>query len=81
MPHPSRRAFLTSLGTAAMGPLLLSRRAFAQTLPARVDAAALRERIEALSMFGRPRAELSPTVSLASRIRMRMSLAGATSSI
>jgi N-carbamoyl-L-amino-acid hydrolase len=54
MPCPSRRAFLTTLGTAAIGPVVLSTRAFAQNLPARVDAAALRERIEALSRFGRP---------------------------
>ena len=54
MPNSSRRAFLTNLATAAMGPLVLGRRAFAQNLPARVDAAALRQRIEALSMFGRP---------------------------
>ena len=51
---PSRRAFLTSLGTAAVGPVILGRRAFAQDVPARVDAAALRQRIEALSSFGRP---------------------------
>ncbi len=37
-----------------MGPLLLSRRAYAQALPARIDATALRQRIEALSRFGRP---------------------------
>src|SRR6187431_479647 len=51
---PSRRVFLTSLATAAMGPAVLGRRAFAQNLPARVDATALQQRIEALSMFGRP---------------------------
>jgi N-carbamoyl-L-amino-acid hydrolase len=45
---------LTSLGTAAVGPVILGRRAFAQNLPARVDATVLRQRIEALSMFGRP---------------------------
>jgi N-carbamoyl-L-amino-acid hydrolase len=54
MAYPSRRAFLSSLLTAAMGPAVLGRRTFAQTLPARVDAAALRQRIEALSLFGRP---------------------------
>jgi len=53
MPNPSRRAFLTNLATAATGPLVLGQRAFAQNLSARVDAAALRQRIEALSMFGR----------------------------
>ena len=54
MPYPSRRVFLTSLATAAIGPVVLGRRAFAQNLPARVDATALRQRIEALSRFGRP---------------------------
>jgi N-carbamoyl-L-amino-acid hydrolase len=54
MINPSRRAFLTSLATAAMSPTILDRRAFAQNLPARVDAMALRRRIEGLSMFGRP---------------------------
>jgi N-carbamoyl-L-amino-acid hydrolase len=37
-----------------MGPVVLGRRAFAQNLPARVDATVLRQRIEALSRFGRP---------------------------
>jgi beta-ureidopropionase / N-carbamoyl-L-amino-acid hydrolase len=37
-----------------MGPLVLGQRASAQNLPVRVDASALRQRIEALSMFGRP---------------------------
>jgi N-carbamoyl-L-amino-acid hydrolase len=50
----SRRAFLTSLGTAAVGPVILGRRAFAQNPPVRVDATALRQRIDALSKFGRP---------------------------
>ena len=54
IPYPSRRAFLGNLATAAMGPVVLGRRAFAQNLPARVDAVALRQRIEALSVFGRP---------------------------
>jgi N-carbamoyl-L-amino-acid hydrolase len=54
MPHPSRRAFLTSLGTAAMAPTILSRSAFPQDSSVRVDATALRQRIEALSRFGRP---------------------------
>lgn len=54
MPHPSRRAFLTSLGTAAVTPMILSRRAVAQNRPPRVDATALRRRIETLSGFGRP---------------------------
>jgi beta-ureidopropionase / N-carbamoyl-L-amino-acid hydrolase len=54
MAHPSRRAFLSNLVTAAMGPVVLGRRTFAQKLPARVDGAALRQRIEALSVYGRP---------------------------
>jgi N-carbamoyl-L-amino-acid hydrolase len=54
VPYPSRRVFLTNLATAAMGPVVLGRRALAQNLPARVDATALRRRIEALSVFGRP---------------------------
>src|SRR6185295_11318585 len=54
MSDPSRRAFLKSLAVAAMSPAVLGRRAFAQNLPARVDATALRQRIEALSRFGRP---------------------------
>lgn len=54
MPFPSRRAFLANLATTAIGSVALGRRAFAQNLPARVDAVALRRRIEALSVFGRP---------------------------
>ena len=54
MRYPSRRTFLTSLGTAAVGPVILGGRVFAQALQARVDATALRQRIEALSSFGRP---------------------------
>jgi N-carbamoyl-L-amino-acid hydrolase len=54
MARSSRRAFLSHLVAAAMGSAALGRRAFAQTIPARVDAAALRQRIEALSLFGRP---------------------------
>jgi hypothetical protein len=53
-PHSSRRAFLTNVATAALGPVVLGRGAFAQNPPARVDALALRQRIEALSVFGRP---------------------------
>jgi N-carbamoyl-L-amino-acid hydrolase len=52
--HPSRRAFLRSLGTAAIGSVVAGRRASGQVLPARVDAIALRQRIEELSAFGRP---------------------------
>src|SRR5688572_12726112 len=66
LPCPSRRAFLTTLGIAAIGPVILSQRAFAHNLPARVDAAALRERIEALSRFGRPSVEPSRTASVGS---------------
>jgi beta-ureidopropionase / N-carbamoyl-L-amino-acid hydrolase len=54
MPSPSRRRFLTNVAAAAMGPVVFGGRTFAQNLPARVDATALRQRIEALSMFGRP---------------------------
>ena len=54
MGNPSRRLFLANLATATMGPLVLGRGVFAQNLPARIDATALRQRIEALSMFGRP---------------------------
>src|SRR5687767_13782266 len=54
MTYPSRRAVLTSLSTAAIGPVFVGRRAFAQNPSIRVDATALRQRIEALSRFGRP---------------------------
>jgi beta-ureidopropionase / N-carbamoyl-L-amino-acid hydrolase len=54
MAYPSRRAFLAKVGAAAIGPVILSQRAFTRDLPARIDAAALRQRIEALSMLGRP---------------------------
>src|SRR5687767_6517621 len=50
---PSRRAFLTNLATAAVGSAIAGRRAFAQNVLARVDATALRQRIESLSVFGR----------------------------
>ena len=53
-PHSSRRAFLTNVATAALGPVVLGRSAFAQNPPTRVDGLALRQRIEALSVFGRP---------------------------
>ena len=52
--NKTRRRFLTSLGTAAIGPVILGRPTFALHPPARVDAAALQQRIEALSRFGRP---------------------------
>ena len=54
MRNPSRRAFVTTLGTASAAPVILGRRVFAQNSPARVDATALRQRLDALSMFGRP---------------------------
>jgi N-carbamoyl-L-amino-acid hydrolase len=54
MRHVARREFLTSLAAATLGPALLRRPAFPAPLPARVDAAALRQRIEVLSQFGRP---------------------------
>ncbi len=54
MANPSRREFLSNLASAAVGPIALGRRALAQTMPARVNATALRLRIEALSRFGRP---------------------------
>jgi N-carbamoyl-L-amino-acid hydrolase len=53
MRQPSRRVFLTSAATAALGSVL-SRPTRAQARAARVDAAALRARIEALSALGRP---------------------------
>jgi beta-ureidopropionase / N-carbamoyl-L-amino-acid hydrolase len=54
MSRPSRRAFVSRLGAAAIGSSLAGRRTGAQGIRARVDAAALRQRIEALSTFGRP---------------------------
>jgi beta-ureidopropionase / N-carbamoyl-L-amino-acid hydrolase len=52
--RPSRRAFVSSLGAAAIGSTIAGRRTGAQGIRARVDPAALRQRIEALSTFGRP---------------------------
>jgi N-carbamoyl-L-amino-acid hydrolase len=52
--RPSRRAFVSGLATAAIGSAVSGRRPFAQRAPAQVDGTALRQRIEALSMFGRP---------------------------
>jgi beta-ureidopropionase / N-carbamoyl-L-amino-acid hydrolase len=54
IPRSTRRAFLANLATAAMGPVVLGRGVLTQNRPARVDAKALRQRIEALSVFGRP---------------------------
>jgi N-carbamoyl-L-amino-acid hydrolase len=54
MQQPSRRAFVASLTAAAIAPAFAGRRARAQSVPASVDARALRQRIEALSAFGRP---------------------------
>ena len=51
---PTRRAFVSSLAAAAFAPVVLVRRAVTPLLPARVDALALRRRIETLSTFGRP---------------------------
>ena len=45
---------MKSIGGAAIGTVILGRRALAQLPPVRVDAAALRQRLEALSAFGRP---------------------------
>ena len=50
----SRRAFLTGLGAAVVGPVIVGRGAVAQNPPVRVDATALGQRIDALSKFGRP---------------------------
>ena len=50
----SRRAVVKTLGAAAVGPVFLGRSAFAQDTSARVDAAALRQRLDMLSTFGRP---------------------------
>ncbi len=47
----SRRGFVTSIAVAAIG---VGRRTGAQTVPVRVDAAALRLRMETLSTCGRP---------------------------
>jgi N-carbamoyl-L-amino-acid hydrolase len=54
MRDSSRRAFVKSMGAAAVGSTLLGRRALAQGTPKKVDAFALRQRLEALSVFGRP---------------------------
>jgi beta-ureidopropionase / N-carbamoyl-L-amino-acid hydrolase len=54
MPDPSRRAFLNTLASGVIGPLVVGRRALAQNSLVRIDAASLRQRIEALSVFGRP---------------------------
>jgi N-carbamoyl-L-amino-acid hydrolase len=50
----SRRAFVTTLATAVLAPAILTRRPCGALPPARVDGTALRQRIEALSRFGRP---------------------------
>ena len=52
--HPCRRLFLSNLVTAAIGPVVFGQRVLGQNVQARVDATALRQRIEALSLFGRP---------------------------
>ena len=53
MSCPSRRSFLTNLAATAIGPVVLRGHAFGQNMPPRVDGTMLRQRIEALSMFGR----------------------------
>ena len=54
MSYPSRRVFLATLASAAIGAVGPTQRASAQNLPARVNATTLRQRIEGLSAFGRP---------------------------
>ena len=54
MSDPSRRVFLNNLASAAIGAVALGRRASAQNLPAHVNAETLRQRLEGLSVFGRP---------------------------
>jgi beta-ureidopropionase / N-carbamoyl-L-amino-acid hydrolase len=51
---PSRRTFLTSLAAGALAPAFLRRELLSQPAVPRVSGAALRERLEALSAFGRP---------------------------
>ncbi len=52
MSHPTRREFLASLSATAIGASRFPLRA--QTKDVRIDAAKLRQRIEKLSVFGRP---------------------------
>jgi beta-ureidopropionase / N-carbamoyl-L-amino-acid hydrolase len=52
MSHPTRREFLASLSATAIGASRFPLRA--QTKDVRIDAARLRQRIEKLSVFGRP---------------------------
>ncbi len=53
MPNPDRRAFVTSLAAAAMAPAVLRRKLLAQRPHVRIDGNTLRQRLEALSLFGR----------------------------
>ena len=54
MPNPDRRAFVASLAAAAVAPAILRQKLFAQQPRVRIDGATLRQRLEALSLFGRP---------------------------
>ena len=54
MPNTNRRAFVASLAAAAVAPAILRRNLFGQQSPVRIDGTALRQRIESLSLFGRP---------------------------
>ena len=51
--NPTRRAFFSSFAAATVGPVVLGPRASTQNPLARVDPTELKQRIEALSMFGR----------------------------
>ncbi len=53
MQKSSRRDFVTRMGAAAVGAALLGKRAIAQRAPLAVDGVVLRQRLEALSAFGR----------------------------
>ena len=73
MRYSSRRAFLTSVGTAAAGPIILGRRAFAQnplseSMPSRCDS----ELMHSVSSDDRG-AALSLTGSVGSPIPKRIS--------
>lgn len=53
MQESSRRTFVKSMGAAAVSAAFLGRRAVAQRAPLAVDGVVLRQRLEALSAFGR----------------------------
>jgi hypothetical protein len=79
MRYPSRRAFLTSLGTAAVAPVILGGRVLAQGPSTRVDAAARCDNGLRHSVASDDRREgPSQTVSVGSPIRMQMSPAVGT---